>query len=204
MDEIKLAKEILESKGYTVTKKVDEEKVYLKDIIDTWNMLEKYGIKDYEADHDIAISKRDYEKMLNGTRNKSYIKNLRVHKKTNESADSEYAMWQKMFKHKKEFSNKEKQSGEIRDYTDDLDAHGIEYEIYFNRTNKGITIFHESVSLSDSFDNIAVGDVVKWDTKDMKEIPEIGEMFRIGPVTGECTAVEDGKVTMKVKGHSWR
>lgn len=58
---------------------VDSERVKLKYWTDTWNMLDKYGIKDWE-DHDnyISVSKASYEKMLNGSKNKSYIMNLRL------------------------------------------------------------------------------------------------------------------------------
>lgn len=56
-----------------------EEPVKLKYISDTWNMIDKYGIKDWE-DHDsyISVSKDSYEKMLNGSKNKRYIMNLRL------------------------------------------------------------------------------------------------------------------------------
>lgn len=56
-----------------------EEPVKLKCIIDTWNMIDKYGIEDWE-DHDsyISVSKDSYEKMLNGSKNKRYIMNLRL------------------------------------------------------------------------------------------------------------------------------
>ena len=56
-----------------------EEPVKLKYISDTWNMIDKYGIEDWE-DHDsyISISKDSYEKMLNGAKNKRYIMNLRL------------------------------------------------------------------------------------------------------------------------------
>lgn len=56
-----------------------EEPVKLKYISDTWNMIDKYGIEDWE-DHDsyISVSKDSYEKMLNGSKNKRYIMNLRL------------------------------------------------------------------------------------------------------------------------------
>ena len=56
-----------------------EEPVKLKYISDTWNMIDKYGIEDWE-DHDsyISVSKDSYEKMLNGSNNKRYIMNLRL------------------------------------------------------------------------------------------------------------------------------
>lgn len=72
--QIKLAKSILESKGYKVTTGVK-----LKHTIDTWNMIEKYGIEDYE-DHDryILVSEESYKKMLDGSKNKRYIMDLKL------------------------------------------------------------------------------------------------------------------------------
>ena len=49
----------------------------LKNTIDTWNVIEKYDITDYTStDHIITISDDDFQKMLYGSKNKSYIKNL--------------------------------------------------------------------------------------------------------------------------------
>ncbi len=55
------------------------DRVKLKYWTDVWNLIDKYGIKDWE-DHDsyISISKDSYEKMLNGAKNKRYIMNLRL------------------------------------------------------------------------------------------------------------------------------
>lgn len=50
----------------------------LRNIIDTWNMIEKFGIKSFEStDHDtVKVSNEDFQKMLDGSANKKYIKNL--------------------------------------------------------------------------------------------------------------------------------
>ena len=55
------------------------DRVKLKYWTDVWNLIDKYGIEDWE-DHDsyITISKASYEKMLNGSKNKRYIMNLRL------------------------------------------------------------------------------------------------------------------------------
>lgn len=65
-------KKINESSG-------DPDRVKLKYWTDVWNLIDKYGIKDWE-DHDsyISISKASYEKILNGAKNKRYIMNLRL------------------------------------------------------------------------------------------------------------------------------
>ena len=51
----------------------------LKNIIDTWNMIEKYGIEGYEVLDSIAVAVPDseYERLLNSVKNKRYIQNLR-------------------------------------------------------------------------------------------------------------------------------
>ncbi len=49
----------------------------LRNIIDTWNMIEKYGITEHTAtEHTIEISDKDFQKMLDGSLNKKYINNL--------------------------------------------------------------------------------------------------------------------------------
>ncbi len=51
----------------------------LKNIIDTWNMIEKYGIEGDEALDSMAVAVPDaeYERLLNSVKNKRYIQNLR-------------------------------------------------------------------------------------------------------------------------------
>lgn len=49
----------------------------LKNIIDTWNMVEKYNIVYYIDENDnVCVSDGDFQKMLDGSKNKTYIKNL--------------------------------------------------------------------------------------------------------------------------------
>lgn len=57
----------------------DIGRVKLKYWTDTWNMIQKFDIDDWE-DHDdyISVSKESFEKMLNGSKNKRYIMNLRI------------------------------------------------------------------------------------------------------------------------------
>lgn len=73
----------LKKKGTTSAGKESEDKklkgnvVRLREIIDTWNMLDKYDIKFENRDGSIFISEVDYEKMLDLAKNKNYIKNLK-------------------------------------------------------------------------------------------------------------------------------
>lgn len=73
----------LKKKGTTGTGKESEDKklkgnvVRLREIIDTWNMLDKYDIEFENRDGSIFISEVDYEKMLDLAKNKNYIKNLK-------------------------------------------------------------------------------------------------------------------------------
>ena len=49
----------------------------LRNIIDTWNMLEKFGIDEYTStDDSVEIKEEDFQRMLNGSKNKRYINNL--------------------------------------------------------------------------------------------------------------------------------
>ena len=51
----------------------------LKNIIDTWNMIEIYGIEGYEVLDSMAVAVPDseYERLLDSVKNKRYIQNLR-------------------------------------------------------------------------------------------------------------------------------
>lgn len=56
-----------------------KETVELREIIDTWNMMEKYDVPEYRVEnHSIIISQDDYNRMLEGAKNKQYIKNLKM------------------------------------------------------------------------------------------------------------------------------
>lgn len=50
----------------------------LKNIIDTWNMIEKYNIVGYEelSGAVISIPETEYDRLLGSVKNKAYIKNL--------------------------------------------------------------------------------------------------------------------------------
>ena len=53
--------------------------IALKNIIDTWNMIEKLNVIAYkEIDATtVLVAECEYSRMLNATKNKEYIKNLR-------------------------------------------------------------------------------------------------------------------------------
>jgi hypothetical protein len=49
----------------------------MRNIVDTWNMIEKFGITEYTTTNStIEISDEDFQKILNGSLNKKYINNL--------------------------------------------------------------------------------------------------------------------------------
>lgn len=51
--------------------------VALRNIIDTWNMIEKFGITTFVMDaKKVEITEEDYKKMMDGAKNKKYIRNL--------------------------------------------------------------------------------------------------------------------------------
>lgn len=55
------------------------ETIALKNIIDTWNMIEKLNVIAYkEIDATtVLVAECEYNRMLNAAKNKEYIKNLR-------------------------------------------------------------------------------------------------------------------------------
>lgn len=49
----------------------------MRNIVDTWNMIEKFGITEYTTTNStIEISDENFQKILNGSLNKKYINNL--------------------------------------------------------------------------------------------------------------------------------
>lgn len=49
----------------------------LKNIIDTWNMIEKYNIEGYaEVNGAVEIPEAEFERLMDSVKNKAYIKNL--------------------------------------------------------------------------------------------------------------------------------
>lgn len=50
----------------------------LRNIIDTWNILEKFQVKYELKDEQIIISTEDYNNILGSVKNPKYIKNLQV------------------------------------------------------------------------------------------------------------------------------
>lgn len=64
-------------------------------------------------------------------------------KELEESNDSEYRRLQKSYSKSASFKDIDKESGNIRDLTDELDHKGIAYEVYKDKTDKGCTVFYE-------------------------------------------------------------
>ena len=51
--------------------------IKLRNIIDTWNMIEKFGIVGYvENGATINIPEAEYNRLLDSVKNKAYIRNL--------------------------------------------------------------------------------------------------------------------------------
>ena len=65
--------------------------------------------------------------------------------KLDESVESDYRVMQKSYKNSQSFKDIEKESGEFRDLTDDLKHKNIPYDIYYNKKDKGATVFYESI-----------------------------------------------------------
>ena len=65
--------------------------------------------------------------------------------KLDESVDSDYRVMQKSYKNSQSFKDIEKESSEFRDLTDDLKHKNIPYDIYYNKKDKGATVFYESM-----------------------------------------------------------
>ena len=60
-------------------------------------------------------------------------------------ASSEYHNMRKQYPRMRSFKDRDKESGHIRDLIDDLEAHGIDYYIYYNtrKNDNGCTVFYE-------------------------------------------------------------
>ena len=52
--------------------------VAMRNIIDTWNMIDKYNIEGYEVEDSttILISPKEYNRLLGSVTNNKYIKNI--------------------------------------------------------------------------------------------------------------------------------
>lgn len=64
-------------------------------------------------------------------------------RKVTSATDSEYALFKKTYSHSREFKDADKQSGSIHDLIDELENKDISYEIYYNKTDNGCTIFYD-------------------------------------------------------------
>lgn len=58
--------------------------------------------------------------------------------------DNDYVKLKRAYKNATSFEDMEKESGNIKDLTDELDRKGIDYDIYKDKTTKGCTVFHDS------------------------------------------------------------
>lgn len=60
----------------------------------------------------------------------------------NEEEVNTYQLLLKQYKNKKRFYDKQKQSGEYKDFIEDLKHKGISYDIYVNKKSNGCTVFY--------------------------------------------------------------
>lgn len=78
------------------------------------------------------------------------VKRLReARENTVDAVNPDYRELKRNYSKSASFSDKDKESGKIRDLTDDLDNKGIEYEIYNSKKDNGCTVFYESVGEAD-------------------------------------------------------
>lgn len=61
------------------------------------------------------------------------------------SYDADYVRMRKTYPNQSVFKDRDKESGKIKDLTDDLDNKSVAYEIYYNKTDKGCTVFFDNV-----------------------------------------------------------
>lgn len=115
--------------------------------------VKKASIEDLKAETDNIRSKLDAAKSPEAIKKYEalydlYRKELR-NRSTNEckiikeSSDSEYYRLKKIYPKSASFKDIDKESGNIKDLTDELDHKGISYEVYTDKTDKGCTVFYE-------------------------------------------------------------
>lgn len=98
---------------------------------------------------------------------------------------NDYQMLSKLYSHRKEFKDINKESGNIRDLIDDLENKGIEYDVLENCPKGGCTVFYDDVEpLHESIRNKKV-----TPTNTFKQLKE-SESFR----RYELRAMEDAKI----------
>lgn len=138
-----------------------------------------------------ALDKKRYNKTLREKLTESINKETEENRKViseslstlgvtlNESNDSEYHRLEKLYKNKKSFNDKQKQSGEIADITEYLDSHNMSYEIYDDKTDNGCTIFYdgeviikESIELSKDWKTLQPGQIVRFKSTEFDGVME--------------------------------
>lgn len=54
-----------------------QEMIKMRHIIDTWNVIDKYGIKGWvDVDYAILIPAAEYERLMADVKNQKYIRNI--------------------------------------------------------------------------------------------------------------------------------
>lgn len=130
---------IQKSRSFWV-KLVDDDSAYrnyiqeVADRIDAQEYDDTYEVCEYVA--------KKFNKTVNTVRDDI---NMLIGRNTEvtSATDSEYALFKKTYPHSREFKDKDKQSGNIRDLIDELENKGISYEVYDDKTDNGCTIFYD-------------------------------------------------------------
>lgn len=154
------------------------------------------GVKDARLQYVTeSLNKKQENKTLRQKLQESISNETEDHKKIvieslgelgiNLADDSEYRMLDKSYEHKKEFYDRNKQSGNIADATEYLDSHNYEYEIYFDKTDDGCTLFY----------NGELGVLESWD--DLKKLLHEDEYIE------ENVALQEAKLSPQEKMDAW-
>ncbi len=154
------------------------------------------GVKDARLQYVTeSLNKKQENKTLRQKLQESISNETEDHKKIvmeslgelgiNLADDSEYHMLDKSYEHKKEFYDRNKQSGNIADATEYLDSHDYEYEIYFDKTDDGCTLFY----------NGELGVLESWD--DLKKLLHEDKYIE------ENVAVQEAKLSPQEKMDAW-
>lgn len=176
MGDILLPKD--ESKN--ITESSSSEYYYLKDIIDTWNIVEKYDLPNTETPKGIRVYKKDYDDLMKSVKNPRYLKNLirpLKESKIKESTD---------IPHTEQYKGYSIQSYD--EYGATLYKNGKKVQEFENIDDARYYIdeINESIDIS-SDDKFKVGDIISY------------SMLYGGIVTAEVVDRSDDKLTLKEK-----
>lgn len=96
-----------------------------------------------EDDNNDVLSREEKMNIAKAEMDKVAPKSVKSAKNLTEDQPTQYALFKKTYSHSREFKDKDKQSGSIRDLIDELKNKDISYEIYDNKTDNGCTVFYD-------------------------------------------------------------